>query len=139
MMTTKTKMTKISLFVLAGMISGGSVDGCDFPCYKKKGICFCLHASSFVSLEEGGGVGRERYSQEKKDYGVGIHWTHALGDKYIDTFEYDDNDASDEVEYWVDDMWLASKDEDGEEDDLDLEDEPNVNGILPRSYLRTNY
>ena len=58
-------------------------------------------------------------------------------DDNADASGSDDNDASDEVGWW-DDAWLTYKDEDGEEDDLDLEDEPNVNG-KKRSYLRTNY
>lgn len=48
-------------------------------------------------MEAGGGAGRERWSQEKEN------WSHGLGD-------------------WDDGFF-----EDGEEDDLDLEDEPNVN------------
>jgi hypothetical protein len=87
-------------------------------------------------------LGREHWSQEKEDYNVGIHWPHGLGDNYIETFEYDDNDASDEVEFGEDDRWPGAGDEDEDEDndatsDLNLEDEPNANvGDKKRSHLR---
>ena len=104
-----TQMTKISLFVLAGMISGSSAIDCSqFDNNKDKCLAHgdkcswietgkCRNSTMppfFVSLEAGVGVGREHWSQEKEDYDVGIHWPH-----YIDTFEYDDNDASDIKKY----------------------------------------
>jgi hypothetical protein len=65
MMTTN--MTKISLFVLAGMISGSSATKCTPPCHwenrpgLKYPLCFCPSASSFVSLEASVGVDEGHY------------------------------------------------------------------------------
>ena len=138
-----TKMTKISLFVLAGMISGSSAyfncrqfDNDEKGCYARRFFCIwdpdhneCLFShfpGPFANLVADVGVDKHFGQDEKEDY--------LLGDKKCDLFGgcfHNDGDP-----------FGAYKDEDEDEDedndatsDLNLEGEPNVSD-KKRSNLR---
>ena len=145
-----TKMTKISLFVLAGMISGGSADMCsglDFEdCYIDgcrwtgglNGKCVSMSSTeaatlSLISLE----ANLEGDYLDQKDIVVDENI-----DSYWNSGSGDDTSDEDELHMYKDEEDNMDEDEDNDassDSELGLEDEPNVNvSEKKRSYLRTN-